>query len=101
MSATNGRDYIFQAAVLKGAIEHGDGTAYFGSLLAYAEHKAGAIKLGWVETVEEPERAQRLVPTPKGQQVYTEVGLAKFTKVKFSRAYGWDWSKIIFKPEHL
>lgn len=94
MKPSNGLDFVFVAAILKGVIEHGDGLAYLDSLVNYAEHKAQAIELGWVEAVN-----NHLIPTDKGRKVYNESQLGKFTKTKLSRAHSWDWSKTNFNIE--
>lgn len=91
------RDHIFPAAVLKGAIEHGDGTAYFGSLLAYETHRMTAAALGWVTL----DATGRPCPTDRGRAVYVEARLDALPKRQFSRAYAWDWGVVSFKPEHL
>ena len=48
------RDCFFPAAVLKGVIEHQDGTAFFGSLGGYLEYVEQAIQRGWLVRVETP-----------------------------------------------
>jgi len=91
------RDYMFPAAILKGAIEHDDGTAYLGSLLAYETHRMTAAALGWVAL----DKTGRPSPTAHGRAVYAEAHLDALPKRRFSRAYAWDWGVVSFKPDHL
>lgn len=79
----------FPLAIVKGLIEHQDGTAYFGSTMGYGEHLRQAIEAGLVEHPDgEPAKE-----TERGQQEYEREGLAQLPTRKFSRAYMWDWTK--------
>lgn len=86
----------FAMAVLKGAVEHGDGTAYFGSLIGYTAHRDAAVRAGYVRIVmvKHPEGfdVQREQPTEAGEYVYRESGLADLPRS--GRAYAWDWSRV-------
>jgi hypothetical protein len=42
------------AAIIKGIIEHGDGTHFFGSLFIYAYHEEQAISYGYLTPEKEP-----------------------------------------------
>ena len=81
------QDCDFPAAILKGLVEKGDGTSYFGSLIAYDSYKKSATDRGWITHDE---------VTPEGHRVYTEAGLA--TLPCYGRAYMWDWSQIDLRP---
>jgi hypothetical protein len=77
----------FPLAIVKGLIEHQDGTAYFGSTMGYSEHLRQAIEAGLVETPDGgPTRA-----TERGRQEYEREGLAQLPTRMYSRAYMWDW----------
>lgn len=89
-------DYMFPAAILKGIIEHDDGSAYFGSLLGYADYRDTAIKLGWVT-----HGPRRLAATPLGHAVYVEAHLDRLPQRRHSRAYAWNWDNVKFTPAHL
>ena len=70
----------FPAAILKGVIEHGTGTYYFGSLLSYDDYAIIAIERGWLDNC--------LRVTDAGLDHYVESGLADLPTHK-SRAYRW------------
>lgn len=79
---------IFPLAILKGIIEHDDGTAYFGSLGGYLEHKRQAIELGWIED-DEPECHITLL----GHDIYVRCKLSDLPTKRLSRAYMWNWKE--------
>lgn len=62
----------FAAVVLKGVVEHQDGTAYFGSLSGYKHYEALAIAAGWILIGNEP--------TGEGRRAYETMGLAALPK---------------------
>jgi uncharacterized protein YjhX (UPF0386 family) len=77
----------FPLAIVKGLIEHQDGTAYFGSTMGYGEHLRQTIEAGLVESPDgRPTRV-----TERGRQEYEREGLAQLPTRKLSRAYMWDW----------
>jgi hypothetical protein len=76
----------FAAAIVKGLVEHNDGTSYFGSLMGYQDHLADARARGWVDL------DGKL--TEVGRALYDKADLAKLPNKKFSRAYSWDWSGV-------
>jgi hypothetical protein len=78
----------YPAAVLKGVIEHDDGTAYFGSLGGYARYLDVAVELGWIFGTVKP------TATPLGRRVYRQARLDGLPRIKGSRAYLWNWSRI-------
>lgn len=81
------RDVDFPLAIVKGLVEHGDGTAYFASLIGYQSHRAEAITRGLVTTDGQEERL-----TDAGRKAYQEHGLDRLPKR--GRAYLWDWSGV-------
>lgn len=86
----------FRLVIVKGLIEHHDGTAYFGSLGGYATYYAQAEELGWIARVEE-----RDVVTDRGREVYHWTRLAELPKQLGRRAYLWDWSTVPDLPASL
>ncbi len=96
----------FPAAILKGVLEHNDGTSYFGSLGGYLHYKDVAIERGWVVEGDVSKMLdgsmhilKDLIVTDKGREVYQSSGLASLPNVMFSRAYMWDWSAVKFSVE--
>lgn len=91
----------FALAVLKGTVERGDGTAYFGSLMAYKTHQGDAIRRGLVslERRQHPEGFEVMRPTATalGARVYEASGIADLPKQ--GRAYTWDWSRVTHDVE--
>lgn len=90
---------LFALAIVKGLVEHSDGTSYFGSLGGYQSHWQDAARWGWVLSWEK--RLGLRVPqseasclTREGEQLYTELNLKTLPSKKYSRAYAWDWSSI-------
>lgn len=89
---------VFELAILKGIIEHEDGTAYFGATGAYSHHFLGAVEKGWVEDTATGEKEK---VTDLGRQEYERLGLAKLPQREGSRAYMWNWKDveaILFPP---
>jgi hypothetical protein len=78
---------LFELALLKGLVEHNDGTAYFGSLGGYQTYLSNARTLGWVSQSEEGKD----LPTESGRLAYGQYDLSGFTNKMFSRAYTWNW----------
>ena len=74
----------FVLVVLKGLIERGDGTVYFGSTLNYEMWLAAAVERGYVTKGHKPSKL--------GRQVYGKMKLDSLPKQ--GRAYMWDWSGI-------
>lgn len=87
--------YMYPAAILKGVIEHNDGTSYFGSLIGFQHHRAAAVGLGWIT------RGRKPRATAHGQAVYADAGLAALPTKRLSRAYAWNWDKVQFTPAHV
>lgn len=69
----------FRLVALKGAVEHADEGAYFGSLLGLREHVAGAVAAGWL--------AEDGQPTNAGRAEYARLGLDRLPRS--GRAYLW------------
>lgn len=82
------RDVDFALAIVKGLVEHGDGAAYFASLIGYQSHRAEAITRGLVTTDGQEERL-----TDAGRKAYQEHGLDRLPRR--GRAYLWDWSGVV------
>lgn len=73
----------FRLAIVKGLVEHNDGTYYFGSTAAYNSHYHMAYQAGLV-TIDKK-------VTDAGVEAYSVEKLDKLPKT--GRAYAWDWSK--------
>ncbi|WP_139313512.1 hypothetical protein [Rhodoferax antarcticus] len=80
----NASERLMSAAIVKGLIEHGDGTAYFGSTISYSYHLANAVKRGYVTDANDVNAVGRewydrcLVNLHRGRQTFwmdAEVGL--------------------------
>lgn len=95
------RSCDFVLALLKGLVEHGDGTVYFQWLDGYATHENNAIKRGYVHLG--PKRIDRrhvirtTQLTDAGRAAYVELGLDRLPKS--GRAYAWDWGVLDAKRE--
>lgn len=82
----------FRLALLKGLIEHRDGTKYFGSTMSYTHWLEEAKKAGWV--------FEYLSPNGNEQADFTFEGLQKYGELKLGdlphtgRACGWDWGSL-------
>ncbi len=70
---------LFTVAIVKGLVENGDGTYYFGSTGSFRTHEAKARSLGLVAT--------RGTITPAGRRWYADAGLSGLNKC--SRATAW------------
>lgn len=80
---------LFPLAILKGLVEHKDGTAYFGSLMGWRHYALEAERLGWAK-YQGPFNELKL--TEVGEIMYEMLRLAEVgTQKKDSRAYLWDW----------
>lgn len=79
---------FYPAAILKGIIEHGDGTCYFGSLLAYSVYEQQAKDLLFIEV-------DGKTVTPFGRHHYKMSGLGDIVRKRGHRAYFWDWSTYV------
>jgi hypothetical protein len=77
------REPDFVLALLKGAIEHGDEGAYFGSTLGLAHYASVARRRGLVD--------REGNATAHGREVYEQMRLDLLPKQLHSRAYMWDW----------
>ena len=73
-------------AVLKGAVEHGDTSAYFGSLAAHDYYRNRTIGKGWLVRVQVPEHAL-YEPTEFGRRVYDTSGVGTLEP----KTYGFRW----------
>lgn len=91
-------DTQFCLAVLRGAVEHQDGSMFFGSLGAYRHWLNAAVKRGWVVESTRLHKTEKdlvvgcQVATDLGRQVYESSGVGQFSQGRFS---GWDWSKVV------
>lgn len=79
----------FRLAIVKGLVEHDDGTTYFGRLGGYMAHLRAAEEAGWVRRVEDRETL-----TEAGREVYTRCRLSTLPNLVGRRAYLWNWSEI-------
>lgn len=67
-------DYMMSAAVVKGLVEHGDATKFFGSLLSFTHHLTTAVQQGLVVMIPTTKRGHKIVErrvTPRGLEWYT------------------------------
>lgn len=83
-------EVLFHVAILKGIIEHNDGTTYFGSMMGYKYHEDVAITEGLISN-------DGKSPTKHGLAMYDEWQLVKLPNK--GRAYMWDWSIANCKQE--
>lgn len=83
---------LFGLAVLKGCVEHNDGTFYFASLGGYLHHQRVALERGWVAQPDETQISKQ--PTDLGRELYERLNLGQFPQKEGARAYTWDWGKI-------
>lgn len=60
----NSGQRLMCAAIVKGLMEHKDGTRYFGSTMSFTSHLADAIKFGYVTD------AEKRKVTPLGKEWY-------------------------------
>lgn len=95
---------MFELAILKGLIEHNDGTIYFGSLLGWQTHCVSAIAKGYVAFIDPDvgSYSSNLAVTTLGRELYEHLKLSSLPTRGYSRAYMWNWdnvSNVMFPPE--
>jgi len=77
----------FPAVIVKGLIEHGDGTTYFGSLGGYQHYLAEARQQRWIDELAE-------TVTDLGRGLYQAEHLEELPQERGSRAYLWRWDEL-------
>lgn len=91
MNPRDDRFPLFPLAVLKGTIEHDDGTAYFGSLMGYRFYRNEAFRHGWITYPAVSDSTSKLVATARGRELYVLLRLDTLPNQQGSRAYMWKW----------
>lgn len=84
----------FGLAIVKGLVEHQDGTSYFGSLMGYSSHVFDATRRGLIAG----DLKEGISLTERGRMLYDALALSTLPQQKLSRAYAWDWSGIDDSP---
>ena len=72
----------FPLTIVKGLVEHGDDTVYFGSLIGVETHRAAARDLKLID--------HNNALTDHGRAEYARNNLDRLPRE--GRAYMWDWS---------
>lgn len=85
-------DTLFALAIVKGVIEHDDGTSYFASLGGYEHHLERARAREWVRCSEIEGELDKLIVTDAGREVYERCKLSAFPQTYGHRAYAWNWT---------
>lgn len=78
---------LFEMAIVKGLIEHGEGSVYFGSVGGYRFYCQSAEDMGWLRILSD----NNLEITEFGRIMYERERLAALPNKVGSRAYMWRW----------
>jgi len=86
--------------IVKGLVEHDDGSFYFHSLMAYRQHEADAIARGYVvrgpkvclDNGGAPFEIEATRLTDAGRDIYRACGLERLPQGPHTTAMFWKWS---------
>jgi hypothetical protein len=88
-----GAEWIFVLAIVKGLVEHGDPSSYFGSTIGLLDHARSAARKGMLGGA--PGSRPDLHLAVEAVELYRQLGLDRLPTQYASRAYTWDWEKTL------